>query len=167
MTCLLGTRSLAMLLGALLLAGPASAEEVRAGPLVIDQAFSRATAGAGVPGVAYLRIRNTGAEPDRLLSASMPAAGQASLHASLRQGDVVRMRPLTGVDVPPGATVVLSPEGRLHLMLENLRAPLRAGGTVALTLRFERAGEVQVDLPVGRAGATAPAGPGHAGHVAR
>lgn len=159
-----GTRSLAALLGALLLAGPALAEEVRAGALVINQAFSRATAGAGVPGVAYLRIRNTGIEPDRLLSASMPAAGRASLHANLRQGDVMRMRELTAIDVPVGATVSLSPKGRLHLMLEDLHAPLRMNETVVLTLRFERAGEVQVNVPVGRVGATAP---GHAGHGAR
>lgn len=166
MMCFLGTRSLAVLFGALLFAGPALAEELRAGALVIDQAFSRATAGAGVPGVAYLRIRNTGAEPDRLLSASTPAAGQASLHASLRQGDVMRMRELTAIDVPPGTTVALSPEGRLHLMLEDLHARLRPGDTVVLTLRIERAGEVQVNVPVGRVGAAAP-GPDHAGHAAQ
>ena len=145
---------------AILLLGPARAEEVRAGALVIDGAFSRATASAGVPGVAYLRIRNTGTEPDRLVSASTPAAGQVSLHANMRDGDVMRMRALTGIDVPAGATVALSPDSRLHLMLESLRAPLRADNTVVLTLRFERAGEVQVTLPVGRPGASAPPGSG-------
>ena len=153
---------LAVLLGILLL-GPVRAEdtrpgEVRVGTLVIDRAFSRATAGPGVPGVAYLRIRNTGAAPDRLLSASTPAAGQVSLHASLREGEVMRMRALTGIDVPPGAIVALTPDSRLHLMLEDLRAPLRLDGSVMLTLRFERAGEVQVAVPVGRPGAAAPAG---------
>ena len=133
------------------------AGEVRTGALVIGEAFSRATAGAGVPGVAYLRIRNTGTEPDRLLSATTPVAGQVLLHASLREGEVMRMRALTGIDVPPGATVTLAPDSRLHLMLEGLRAPLRVDDIVLLTLRFERAGEVQVAVPVGRPGAAAPA----------
>lgn len=143
----------------LLSTAPAGAAEVRAGALVIEGAFSRATAGASAPGVAYLRIRNTGDAPDRLVGASTSAAGAASLHVTMREGEVMRMRALTGIDVPPGATVALSPDSRLHLMLEGLHAPLRAGATLPLTLRFERAGEVTLAVPVSRPGAMMPEAP--------
>ena len=142
----------------LLLALPAAAQEVRAGDLVITQGWSRA-AGAGGTGAGYLSISNRGTTADRLLSASSPAARAAELHPHMREGDVMRMRPMPAIDIPPGGTVTLQPGGQ-HLMLLGLSAPLRQGETVPVTLRFERAGEVRVNLAIQAAGAR---GPGH-GH---
>jgi periplasmic copper chaperone A len=141
----------------LLLALPAAAQEVRAGDLVVTQGWSRA-AGAGGTGVGYLTISNRGTAADRLVAASSPAARGLEMHTHVREGDVMRMRPVPAIDIPAGGTVTLQPGG-LHLMLLGLAAPLRQGETVPVTLRFERAGEVQVNLAIQAAGAR---GPGHA-----
>lgn len=141
------------------LALPAAAHEVRAGDLVIARAWSRA-AGAGGTGAGYMTITNHGGSADRLLSASSPAARQLELHIHMRDGDVMRMRAVPAIDLPAGQAVTLQPGG-LHLMLIGLTAPLEEGGSVPVTLRFERAGEVTVPLAIQAAGARGPAGHGH------
>lgn len=138
------------------LTAAASAQDGRIGALRIDRPFARATAGFTVPGAAYLTIRNEGSQADRLLGAGTPAARAVELHATVREGDVMRMRALTAIDLPPGETVALDPGGRLHLMLIGLKAALKAGDRISLTLRFERAGEVVLSVPVERPGAMAP-----------
>ena len=133
--------------------------EWRAGDLVISQAWSRAAAQGG-QGAGYLRIANRGSAPDRLVAASSPAAGRMELHSMVRDGDVMRMREVPAVEIPPGQTVEFRPGG-LHLMFIRLGQPLRQGETVPVTLRFERAGEVQVDFAIQAAGARGPAHQGH------
>ena len=145
-------------LGALpaLLAAPAAvAQEARAGDLTVQQPWTRA-AGQGATGAGFLSVSNRGAVADRLLSASTPAARAVELHTMVRDGDVMRMRAVGAVEVPPGQTVALRPGG-LHMMLVGLTRPLREGEAVPLTLRFERAGEVRVELSVQAAGAREPA----------
>jgi len=147
---------------ALLSAAPAVAQhaaELRAGDLVITRAWSRA-AGQGGTGVGYLTITNRGSVPDRLLSASSPAAGRLELHSHAHEGGVMRMREVPAIEIPPGETVTLQPGG-LHLMLMGLKQPLRQGETLPVTLRFARAGEVQVALAIQAAGARGPAAQGH------
>ncbi len=133
--------------------------ETRAGDLVITQPWSRA-AGKGSRGAGYLTIANRGTAPDRLLSASTPAAPRVELHTHINENGVMRMREVPGIEIPPGATVSLRPGG-LHLMLMGLAEELRQGATVPVTLRFERAGEVRVALAVAAAGARGPGGHGH------
>lgn len=145
------------LLAALLaaLAVPAAAQETRSGDLAVQQPWTRA-AGQGATGAGFLSVSNRGAAADRLLSASSPAARSMELHTMVRDGDVMRMRPVQAIEVPAGQTVTLRPGG-LHLMLIGLSQELREGATVPVTLRFERAGEVRVDLSVQAAGAREPA----------
>jgi periplasmic copper chaperone A len=133
----------------------AIAQEARAGDLAVQQPWTRA-AGQGATGGGFLSISNRGAAADRLLSASSPAARAMELHTMVRDGDVMRMRPVEAIEVPAGQTVTLRP-GSLHMMLIGLSQPLRQGETVPVTLRFERAGEVRVDLSVQAAGAREPA----------
>lgn len=128
-----------------------SGMETRLGDLTIREPWTRA-AGRGGQGAGYLAIENRGAMPDRLLAASSPASGRVELHTHVRDGDVMRMREVPAIDLPPGRTVMLEPSG-LHLMLIGLMAPLERGGNVPMTLRFERAGEVTVMLTVQAAGA--------------
>lgn len=145
---------------ALSLALPAAAQpEIRAGDLVITQAWSRA-AGQGGQGAGYLTIASRGTAPDRLLAASSPAARRMELHSMIRDGDVMRMRQVPAIDIPPGGTVELRPGG-LHLMFIGLGQPLRQGETVPVTLRFERAGEVSLAFAIQAAGARGPAHHGH------
>jgi copper(I)-binding protein len=78
------------------------------------------------------------------------------LHTVQRDGEVMRMREVDAIPVPARGAVTLRPGG-LHLMLIGLTRPLAAGETVPVTLRFERAGEVQATLAVQAAGARGPA----------
>lgn len=141
---------------ALLAPLPALAQDAAIGDIRVTQPWSRA-AGANGTGAGFLTLRNTGTEPDRLLAASSPAARTVELHTHMRDGEVMRMREAQGgIAIPPGGTVTLQPGG-FHLMLIGLKEALAQGGEVPLTLRFERAGEGQVMLRVGAAGARGPA----------
>jgi len=137
----------------------ARAQNPAASPtLRIEAPWTRA-AGQGQQGVGYMTVRNAGAQPDRLLSASSPAAGRVELHTHIRDGEVMRMRAVDAIPIPAEGAATLQPGG-LHLMLVGLTRPLREGESVPVTLRFERAGEVTVELAVQAAGARAP-GAGH------
>ncbi len=141
-------------LGALILGLPAStalAHDFTASDITIGHPWTRA-AGANANGAGFLTLRNNGTAPDRLVSATSPAARVVELHTHIREGDVMRMRPVSDIPIQPGQTVQLRPGG-LHIMLIGLTEPLRQGASVPLTLRFERAGEVQVSLSVEAAGA--------------
>jgi len=141
-------------LGALILTLPATAfahHDVTAGDIAIGHPWTRA-AGANSNGAGFMTLKNNGAAGDRLISAASPAARVVELHTHIREGDVMRMRPVADIPIPPGQTVHLRPGG-LHIMLIGLTEPLRQGATMPLTLRFERAGEVQVTLSVESAGA--------------
>ncbi len=123
-------------------------------------------AGQGGTGAGFLTLRNAGTAPDRLVSARAEIARTVELHTHTNDNGVMRMRPVPGIDVPAGGEVLLRPGG-FHIMLIGLTAPLRLGTTVPVTLVFERAGEVRVDLPVQSAGARGPAGaaaPAAGGH---
>jgi hypothetical protein len=145
------TRRLLLATPVLFLATPLRAHDFRAGDLHIDHPWSRA-AGANANGVGYMSIRNHGAQPDRLLSARTQAARTVELHTHIREGEVMRMRPVADIPLPAGQTVRLRPGG-LHVMLIGLTAALVQGTEVPLTLVFERAGEVQVMLAIEAAGA--------------
>ena len=110
-------------------------------------AVSRATIGRATSGVVYLTLVNHASRPDRLLAASTPAAARADLHVTERDGDIVRMRRLETLAIPAGHAVAFEPGGA-HIMLSGLRAPLREGDRFALTLEFETAGPVTVEVPV-------------------
>ena len=130
------------------LCSPASAHEYRVGSLFIDHPWTIPTPSGAPVGVGYIRIRNEGTQPDRLSVVSSPAAARATLHASVREGDVVKMRPLdAGVEIKGGETVELKPEG-IHIMFEGLRGPFILGSAVRATLGFDKAGTIDVDFTV-------------------
>ncbi|HET6522457.1 MAG TPA: copper chaperone PCu(A)C [Geminicoccaceae bacterium] len=133
----------------LLLAGPAAAEEARAGDILVQGAMSRETAPGMTTGAAYLTLVNDGNATDRLVAASSPLAHHVMLHAHQVGGDgVARMIEADGgIELPPGVTVSLQPGG-LHLMLMGLVQQLEPGSSLPLTLRFERAGELSLEVPV-------------------
>lgn len=126
-----------------------------AGPVQIAAPFTRATPGK-VGGV-FMQIRNTGGSADRLIRAESPAAGSVELHTHVKDGDVMRMRQIPAIDVAANGETKLQPGG-LHIMLIDLKQPLKEGGQVPLTLVFEKAGPVTVQVPVMKAGAM---GSGH------
>lgn len=145
----LPTLSLIALLAALPALTPALAQDLVLGDLTLSGPFSRATLPNAPVAAGFLTITNGGPEDDRLLSASTTVAGETQIHEMVNVDDVMRMRPLPdGLPIPAGATVELAPGG-LHLMLMDLRQPLVEGGTVVVTLTFERAGPIEVPLAIG------------------
>jgi copper(I)-binding protein len=136
-------------------AGAAGAAE----PPAIAEAWIRATPPGARTGAAYLTVTSSGG-PDRLLGASTPAAGAVEIHAHVADRGMSRMVRVAELALPAGEAVRLEPGG-LHLMLLDLAGPLAAGTTVPMTLRFESAGTVELEIPV--VDARAEAAP-HASH---
>ncbi len=133
------------LLLAALLATPALAQSPVPGVQVTD-ARARATAPGQTVGAAYATI--TSPAQDRLLGIDTPVAGRAELHTVTLDGTIMRMRPVEGgIPLPAGQPVALAPGG-LHIMLVDLKAPLQAGQSFPLTLRFEHAPALTVTVPV-------------------
>ncbi|MXR36434.1 copper chaperone PCu(A)C [Craterilacuibacter sinensis] len=139
-----------LLLTALLATLPftAIAHETRSADLTIQHPWSRVMPAASVNGAAYFLIENTGKQADRLLGAQTPRAKKAELHTHIHDNGVMRMREVEGgVAVPAGQTVKFAPGG-LHVMLMGLNSPLQKGEHFPLTLKFERGGEVKLDVVV-------------------
>jgi hypothetical protein len=133
--------------------------------LHIETPWARATPPGVKNGAAYMSVANRGKTADRLIAAASPIAGKADLHKHIKEGDIMRMRRIDGIDVPPGAMVALEPGG-YHIMLMGLKKPLTRGERFPLTVTFEKAGTVTVEVTVGKTGAMtpeSPAGPHH-GH---
>ncbi len=128
----------------------AIANEYHAGPLTIEQAWARPTIGDAKSTAAYMKIENSGNAPDRLVAVKSDQAANLMLHESRMEGDVMRMVHLdNGVEIPAHGAAELKPLG-LHVMVMGLKAPLKDGETLPLTLVFEKAGEVAVEATVGK-----------------
>ncbi|MEH6950478.1 copper chaperone PCu(A)C [Nitrobacter sp. NHB1] len=149
----------AVAIAALGVGASANAESVKAGDLVISQAWTRATPGGAKVGGGYLTIENKGATADKLLGGSTDAAGKLEVHQMSMNNGVMTMHPVEGgLTIEPGKTVKLAPGG-YHLMLLDLKHPFKQGETVPVTLDFEKAGKVAVSLDVQGIGASAPSAP--------
>ena len=129
------------------------AQEFKLGPINIAHPYARATSSGQPMGGGFLKLENSGAD-DTLLSASAEVAKAVELHLMSMEGDVMRMRQVQAIALPAGKTVELKPGG-LHIMLMGLKAPLRAGDSFPLKLKFEKAGEVTVSMTVEAAAAGA------------
>jgi periplasmic copper chaperone A len=120
-----------------------------------DHVWARATPGGAKTAAIYMTLSNKGTADDRLVSVSTPVAGTAEVHSTTTENGMMRMRPAGPLDVKPGTPVVLKPGG-YHVMLMDLKGPLVAGQSFAVTLTFEKAGAVEVTATVEKAGAMGP-----------
>jgi copper(I)-binding protein len=139
-----------LLLGLLAGAAASAAEP----SIKVEKAWARATPSAGATGVVYFSLADTGPAADRLIGVATPAAGQAGMHIMVMEGNVMQMRPVDAVDVKPGERIDFKPNG-LHVMLTDLKQPLTRGERFPVTLDFEKAGKVDVEvlvLPIGATG---------------
>ena len=118
----------------------------------IAHPWARATAASAKTAAAYLTIVNHGAADDQLIGAATPVAEKAELHMTTMDNGVMKMRPIPTIDVKPGHQVELKP-GAMHVMLVGLKAPLKEGDKVPLTLTFAKAGTVEASAMVMKAGA--------------
>jgi copper(I)-binding protein len=147
-----------MLLASLLAAaGPAMAHEYTSKGVTVAHPWARATPGGAKVGGAYLEIKAAAGTGDRLVAVKSPAAGAAELHSHIMENGVARMRRVDAIAVPAGKSVTLRPGG-YHLMLTDLKAPLKEGDLLKLTLVFEKAGEIEVEATVEPLGAMGPHG---------
>ena len=147
-------------LSAVVIAAPVRADDVKAGDLVISQAWSRATPGGAKVAGGFLTIENKGSAPDKLVAVTAEIAGKTEVHEMAMDNGVMKMRPLDkGLVIEPGKTVKLAPGG-YHLMLQDLKGAFKEGEKVPVTLEFEKAGKVAVSLDVQGVGAQAPGGGG-------
>jgi copper(I)-binding protein len=113
----------------------------------VEGAWARESPPAVTNGAAYMTLINEGKEADRLLGASGEVSSVVELHTHLLEEGVMKMRPIEVIEVNPGEPTVLRPGG-LHIMLIGLKKPLVAGQTFPLRLRFEKAGELPVEVTV-------------------
>jgi copper(I)-binding protein len=136
----------------LVMAAPAFAQ---APAMSVQNAWARATTSSQKVGGVFLTITDTGG-PDRLISVSSPIADTLALHETVREGDVMKMRPVPALPLAAGQTVEFKP-GSYHLMAMGLKQQLKPGATFPVTLTFEKAPPVTVTATVGSAGASGPA----------
>lgn len=131
---------------------PTSAYESTSGAMRIQHPWARASIGLARNGVAYVTLVNTSKRPDRLVAVSTPMAARATMHTHMMRDNVMKMRPVGVVEIPPGETTVFKPGG-LHIMLTGMAGPLREGTRFPLILEFEIAGKIEILVNV--KGATA------------
>ena len=120
--------------------------EYRLGQLKIENPYARATAPGQKAAGGFMKIENKGAA-DQLIAASSPVAGEMQLHTMAMDGNVMKMREVKAIDVPANGSVDLKPGG-LHLMFMDIKTPLKAGEAVPVKLKFQKAGEVEIKVPV-------------------
>ncbi len=134
----------------------------KAGALVIEAPWTRATPGSAKVAGGFVKITNTGTAPDRLIGGTLPLAEAVEVHEMSMTDGIMKMRRLEkGLEIRPGKSIELKPGGH-HLMFMGLKEGLKAGGTIKGTLVFEKAGTVSVDYKIAPIGA-APAAPKHGG----
>lgn len=140
----------------------ALAETAAGNNVTVSQAWARATPAGAKVGAAYMTIMAAPGAADALTAVSTDKAGRSELHNHIMKGDVMEMRRVERIDVPAGGKAELKPSG-YHLMLMELKEPLKAGETIKMKLKFEKAGAMEVAVPVIGIGAAPPAGKPAAG----
>lgn len=126
----------------------------------IEKPWSRTTTPGARIAAGYMVILNKSAAPDRLIGAESPLAARVETHVTVRDGEIMRMRPVKGYDVPAQGSFELKPGGA-HLMLVDIKRPFKEGERIPATLRFAKAGEIKVEFQVLK---SAPQGAEHKQH---
>lgn len=135
-----------LLAASLLVSTLAHAHDYKLGELKIGHPSARPTAAPGQPGGAYMTLENAGKAADKLVAASSPIATSVQIHSMSMDGNIMRMREVANIELPPGAKLAMKPGDGYHLMLLGLKQPLKAGDKFPLILTFEKAGKVEVSV---------------------
>jgi len=153
----------ALLLAAFLGAGfvvAAEAHEYKAGTVTVSHPWARATPPGAKVGAAYFAAEASKAGGDTLIGAKSDVAGRVELHTHIEERGVVKMRQIEKIEVAAGKSLIFQPSG-LHLMLMDLKAPLKEGDILPITLVFEKAGEIKMEATIEKIGARGPHGMDH------
>jgi len=130
----------------------AQAQTSTTNSISVEHPWARATPAGAKTGAAYLTLVNNGTIADRLVRASTPVAEKVQVHQEIDDNGVMKMRELPVVDIGPGAALTFKPGGT-HMMIIGLKQPLKKGQTFPLTLEFENAGKIDLQVPIAKAGA--------------
>jgi copper(I)-binding protein len=136
---------LSLLLSTGAVAGDAGMAKV--GDVMIHDGWARASIGSAPNSAAYMTLMTHGDSADKLVGAKTQVAETAELHNHIMEGDIAKMREVEAIEVKPGEAATLEPGG-FHVMLMGLKEPLTAGDVLPLTLIFEQAGEVTLEVPI-------------------
>jgi copper(I)-binding protein len=118
------------------------------GPQIrVEDAWARPVPSAGGNGAVFMRLVNAGNAPDQLVGAESPAAGTVEVHQTTMEEGVMKMEHIPGLEIPAGGETVLEPGG-YHVMLIGVSQALSPGDSLPLTLRFEKSGEMTMDVEV-------------------
>ena len=120
--------------------------------ITVEQAWARATPGGARTGAAYMTLINNGTSTDQLLRATTPVADQVQFHKETEDNGVSRMREVHNVELSPGGKITFKP-GDMHMMIVGIKQPLKEGQSFPLTLQFEKAGNIDVTVPIEKVGA--------------
>ena len=140
----------AVALVAVFAATVAQAHGATVGDVQIEHPSATPSLAGVTTGAAYFTaLQNTGAQPDKLVSALTPVAASVEMHTmSIDAQGVMRMRQVDGIALAPKESVKMQPGMGYHLMLVGLKRPLKDGESFPMTLQFERAGKVEVKVVV-------------------
>ncbi|MGH6714452.1 MAG: copper chaperone PCu(A)C [Bradyrhizobium sp.] len=143
---------ISILLLLLLSVGQGQAQTSGQNTILVERPWARATPAGARTGAVYVTLVNNGSSSDSLLNAATPVADQIQFHSASEENGVSRMREMRTVEVTPGARVAFSPGG-LHIMLVGLKQPLKEGQAFPMTLTFEKAGKIDLMVPIAKVGA--------------
>ena len=139
-------RSIFTLATTIFISTAAFAHDYKAGEILLDHPYARATMPMQPAAGAYLTIENKGKSADRLIALASPAARNVELHTMSMEGNIMKMRAVPELELKPADKVVMKPGSGYHIMLMGLVQPLKAGDKFPLTLTFEKAGKVEVSV---------------------
>ena len=132
-----------------LVVGAASAQTDKVGDIVVAHPWAPPMTGPKLTNsAAYMRLTDQGTKPDELISASTPVAQKVELHVFEVENGVYAMHKVDAIAIAPGAASTVLRPGGAHVMLESLKRPLRTGTTIPLTLTFQNAGMLTIEVPV-------------------
>lgn len=145
------TLTLALLLGAL----PQLAFSADSALTVVDP-YVRLMPPSAPTSAAFMVITNAGHADRQLVSAQSPAARTVELHNHVNEAGVMKMRQVPNIEIKAGGQAELKP-GSYHLMLIDIKAPLKDGDTVPITLSFDDGSTMPIKAPVRKLQTAMPA----------
>lgn len=137
--------ALALIIVATIAAPALQADELVKGDIHITKVWARPSVTSTC--AAYLTITNVGTSDDSLIGVASDIAATTEMHEMTMTDMVMRMRKMASLNLPAGQSVSLAPGG-MHIMLIGLKAPLKTGDSFTLSLEFEKAGHVELAVPV-------------------
>ena len=132
-------------------AAAAFAQDAKIGAISIDHPWARATPGAVKNSAAFMSFSNKGSA-DKLISVTGSVAKEIQIHSMVTEAGVMKMREINGLDIPANGKAELTPGG-YHIMLIGIADGLKEGTKFPLTLKFEKAGEITVQVVAEKPGA--------------